>query len=382
MKFYIAHILNSNCDLIHLYTITDKREPKKTLSSITELLRVKNIDELLVLIPATEVTSYNFIKNKSLSDQINTANFISDIDLNFIDSVSDNEYILSDEAAYVINKKFITNLNQQLSNLNCKVYITPEFLINSYEFYDSITQIENSFMFSYKDKTGFTVSNKNLNQYLDVVINEKPGFNPKIFSSNKNLNNKFQSTEVTKKFDFQDVSIEKVKSLPNFFKMNFTLSLVIKKMNFSKIQLVGSMFSLVLIMFSPYYLIYKNNQHSQIYKEATFNIFSSISEDIKRVVSPKNQIDQILKNIPTDYRANTKLPELDLFFKYGENYFSNITIDVQSSTAKITINSMPSLQFNILKNTSAKMNLKISDNNIEIKDDNASGVIDIYYENN
>lgn len=382
MNFYIAHILNSNCDLIHLYTITDKREPKKTLSSITELLRVKNIDELLVLIPATEVTSYNFIKNKSLSDQINTANFISDIDLNFIDSVSDNEYILSDEAAYVINKKFITNLNQQLSNLNCKVYITPEFLINSYEFYDSITQIENSFMFSYKDKTGFTVSNENLNQYLDVVINEKPGFNPKIFSSNKNLNNKFQSTEVTKKFDFQDVSIEKVKSLPNFFKMNFTLSLVIKKMNFSKIQLVGSMFSLVLIMFSPYYLIYKNNHHSQIYKEATFNIFSSISEDIKRVVSPKNQIDQILKNIPTDYRANTKLPNLDLFFKYGENYFSDITIDVQSSTAKITINSMPSLQFNILKSTSAKMNLKISDNNIEIKDDNASGVIDIYYENN
>jgi hypothetical protein len=84
-----------------------------------------------VLIPATEVTSYKFIKNKSLSDQINIANFISDIDLNFIDSVSDNEYILSDEAAYVINKKFITNLNQQLSNLNCKVYITPEFLINS-----------------------------------------------------------------------------------------------------------------------------------------------------------------------------------------------------------------------------------------------------------
>ena len=28
-------------------------------------------------------------------------------------------------------------------------------------------------MFSYKDKTGFTVSDDNLNQYLDIVSNDK-----------------------------------------------------------------------------------------------------------------------------------------------------------------------------------------------------------------
>ena len=382
MNLYIAHILTSNCDEIHLYNVTDKNEPKKILNSIKELFYIKNIEQLLVLIPASEVTSYKFIKNKSLADQVNIANFISDIDINLIDSVSDNEYVLSDEAAYVVNKNFITNLNDQLSHLNYKVIITPEYLINSSEHYDSITQIENTFMFSYKDKTGFAVSDDNLNQYLDIVSNDKPDFNPEIFSTDENLNNKYKSSEASKKFDLQDVSIEKIKSLPNLFKMNLTLSLIIKKMNFTKTQLAASILSLFLISFTPYYLIYKNNYQSQIYKDATLNIFSSISKDIKRVVAPKNQIDQILKNAPKKLQAETKLPDLELFFKYGENYFSEIIIDAQSSNVRITINEMPSLQFNILKSISEKFNIKILDQNIEINNDKINGLIDLQYENN
>ena len=381
MNFYIAHILTSNCDEIHLYNVTDKNEPKKTLNSIKELFNIKNVEQLLVLIPASEVTSYKFIKNKSLADQINVANFISDIEINLIDSVSDNEYVLSDEAAYVVNKNFITNLNEQLSHLNYKVIITPEYLINSSEHYDSITQIENTFMFSYKDKTGFAVSNDNLNQYLDIVSNDKPDFNPKIFSADENLTNKYKSSKASKKFDLQDVSIEKIKSLPNLFKMNLTLSLMIKKMNFTKTQLAASILSLFLISFTPSYLIYKNNYQSQIYKDATLDIFSSISKDIKRVVSPKNQIDQILKNAPKNPQAETKLPDLELFFKYGENYFSEIIIDAQSSNVRITINEMPSLQFNILKSISEKFNIKILDQNIEINNDKINGLIDLQYEN-
>ena len=382
MNFYIAHILTSNCDEIHLHNATDKNEPKKTLNSIKELFNIKNVEQLLVLIPASEVTSYKFIKNKSLANQINVANFISDIEINLIDSVSDNEYVLSDEAAYVVNKNFITNLNEQLSHLNYKVIITPEYLINSSEHYDSITQIENTFMFSYKDKTGFAVSDDNLNQYLDIVSNDKPDFNPKIFSADENLNNKYKSSKASKKFDLQDVSIEKIKSLPNLFKMNLTLSLMIKKMNFTKTQLAASILSLFLISFTPYYLIYKNNNQSQIYKDATLDIFSSISKDIKRVVAPKNQIDQILKNAPTKLQAETKLPDLELFFKYGENYISEIIIDAQSSNVRITINEMPSLQFNILKSISEKFNIKILDQNIEINNDKINGLIDLQYENN
>ena len=44
------------------------------------------------------------------------------------------------------------------------------------------------------------------------------------------------------------------------------------------------------------------------------------------MVAPRNQIDQILENVPMNNTPDIKLPNLDLFFKYGEKYNSDIGI--------------------------------------------------------
>jgi hypothetical protein len=382
MNFYIAHILSSNLDLIHLYNASSKSESKKTLNSLRQLDDIDDAELLLVLIPSSEVTSYEFIQNTSLSEQINIANFISDIDSNFIDSVSDNEYFLSEAAGYVVNKSFLTELNQYLSNLNYKVHVTPEYLINSFNDSDSITQIDKKYMFAYKNKCGFSVSGNNLNQYLELIVNDKPNYEPIIYSSNIDLNNKFKSTNENKDFVFQDVDSTKVESLPNFFKINLSLNLFIKKMNFSRAQLISSLLAIFFIIVAPNYLVYKNKHDAQLFVDATFNIFSSLSKDINRVVAPRNQIDQILENVPMNNTPDIKLPNLDLFFKYGEKYISDITVDVKNSSAKVKINSMPSFQFNILKNGAEKLNIKISEQNLETTDGNIDGVLNLKYENN
>ena len=382
MNFYIAHILSSSLDVIHLYNVTNKNESKKILNSITQLDEINDAEFLLVLIPASEVTSYEFIQNNSLSEQINIANFISEIDSNFIDAVSDNEYFLYEGVGYVVNKGFLLNLNQHLSNLNYKVCVCPEYLINSLEDSDSITQIDKKFMFAYKNKCGFSISDKNLNQYLELVVNDKPNYEPTIYSSNIDLNNKFKSENQNKDFAFQDVDIAKIKSLPNFFKINLSLNLVIKKMNFSKAQLMTSILAVLFLILTPNYLVYKNKQDTQVYVNATFNIFSSLSKDINRVVAPRNQIDQILENVPMNNTPDIKLPNLELFFKYGEKYISDITVDVTDSSAKVKINSMPSFQFNILKTGAEKLNISISEKNIEITDGNINGILNLKYENN
>ena len=117
MNFYIAHILSSNLDLIHLYNATSKNESKKTINSLRQLDDIDDAKLLLVLIPSSEVTSYEFIQNSSLSEQINIANFISDVDSNFIDSVSDNEYFLSEAAG--ISFPFLSfSLSTELSMLS------------------------------------------------------------------------------------------------------------------------------------------------------------------------------------------------------------------------------------------------------------------------
>tara|TARA_X000000950_G_scaffold81607_1_gene102682 strand:- start:911 stop:2059 length:1149 start_codon:yes stop_codon:yes gene_type:complete len=382
MNFYIAHILSSNLDVIHLYNITNKNESKKILNSITQLDEINDAELLLVLIPASEVTSYEFIQNNSLSEQINIANFISDVDSNFIDSVSDNEYFLYEGAGYVVNKSFLLNLNHHLSSLNYKVCVSPEYLINSFEDSDSITQIDKIFMFAYKNNCGFSISDKNLNQYLELVVNDKPNYEPSIYSSNIDLNNKFNSENQNKDFVFQDVDIAKIKSLPNFFKINLSLNLVIKKMNFSRAQLMSSILAVLFLILTPNYLVYKNKQDTRVYVDATFNIFSSLSKDINRVVAPRNQIDQILENVPINSTPDIKLPNLELFFKYGEKYISDITVDVNDSSAKVKINSMPSIQFNILKTGAEKLNITISEQNIETTDGNINGILNLKYENN
>ena len=381
MNFYIAHILDSSLDKINLYNVTDKNSSKKVLNSISDLEKINDAESLLVLLPSTEVTSYEFNKNESLSEQINIANFISDIDTNFIDPVSDSEYFLINNAAYVVNKSFLTNLNQHLSNLSFKVCVTPEYLINLDNSSDAITEIDNKFIFSYKNNTGFTVTKENLEQYLDIVINHNPNFEAKIFSSNEELKKRFKSVNDNYEFNFADVNKDVVSSLPNFFKINMSLGFIIRKMKFTKVQQAATALTLLFLIASPSYLIQKNIQNTKSYNQATYEIFTSISTDLNRVVAPRNQIDQILKNIPLNNQANIELPNLDLFFQYGEKYISDISIDVTNSSAKVKISSMPSLQFNILKTSVERLNISILDSNIEIKDGSVNGVLTLRYQN-
>jgi len=381
MNFYIAHILDSSLDRINLYNVTDKNSSKKILNSISDLEEINDVELLLVLIPASEVTSYEFNKNESLSEQINIANFISDVDINFINSVSDNEYFINNGGAYVVNKIFLENINQHLSNLNYKVYVAPEYLINLNNTSDVITEIDDRFLFSYKNTHGFTVNKENLAQYLDLVINNNPNYEPKIFSSNKELKKIFKSNTDNHKFNFVNVNKEIVNSMPNFFKINTSLGFIIKKMNFSKVQLLISALAILFLITSPNYLIHKNVQNTKFYNEATFDIFNSINNDVKRVVAPRNQIDQIIKNIPENNKNNIELPNLELFLKFGEKYFTEITVDAIDSSIELKINSMPLFQFNILKTSAEKLNISISDNDIRIKNDSVDGILFLRYKN-
>jgi mRNA-degrading endonuclease HigB of HigAB toxin-antitoxin module len=267
MNFYIAHILDSSLDKINLYNVTDKNSSKKVLNSISDLEKINDAESLLVLLPSTEVTSYEFNKNESLSEQINIANFISDVDTNFIDSVSDSEYFLINNAAYVVNKSFLTNLNQHLSNLSFKVCVTPEYLINLDNSSDAITEIDNKFIFSYKNNTGFTVTKENLEQYLDIVINHNPNFEAKIFSSNEELKKRFKSVNDNYEFNFADVNKDVVSSLPNFFKINMSLGFIISKMKFTKAQQAATALTLLFLIASPSYLIQKNIQNTKSYNQ-------------------------------------------------------------------------------------------------------------------
>ena len=381
MSQYIAHILNINADSINVYEQTNSKSSMFNISSLAELNILNESDSLLVLIPSSTVTSYEFEENKSLSKQINIANFISEVDSSFADPVSNNDYFLHNNAAYVVDKFFLKNLNTSLSELNTKIYVLPEYLINVVEGNDVITEFEGRFMFSYSNKTGFALDQNSLSQYIEIVLNKNPNFNPLIFSTNKDLLNRFGEKVINKSFDISSIDLSDINNLPNFFKLQISLSLFSKKMNLSKIQIAISLLALFIVMAGPKYLIYKNNTNAKIYSSSTFSIFKAIDKDVNRVIAPKSQIDQILEQLPESNFSSVELPNLDIFLKYGANYISDISIDVNTSVISIKINSMPDFQFNILKNNAERFNINIINDDLNSIDGFINGILKVGYRN-
>ena len=381
MSQYIAHILNNNADSINVYDQTNPKSSMFNISSLAELNILNESDSLLVLIPSSTVTSYEFEENKSLSRQINIANFISEVDSSFADPVSNNDYFLHNNAAYVVDKFFLKDLNISLSELNTNIYVLPEYLINAVEGNDVITEFEGRFMISYSNNTGFASDYNSLSQYIEIVLNKNPNFNPLIFSTNKDLLNRFGKKVINKSFDINSIDLSDINTLPNFFKLQISLRLFSNKMNLSKIQIALSLLALFIVMAGPKYLIYENNTNAKIYSSSTFSIFKAIDKDVNRVIAPKSQIDQILEQLPESNFSSIELPDLDIFLKYGSKYISDISIDVNTSVVSIKINSMPDFQFNILKNNAERFNIDIINDDLNSIDGFINGILEVGYSN-
>ena len=381
MSQYIAHILNSNADSINVYEITNAKSSVFNISSFTDLNILNETDSLIVLIPSSRVTSYEFEENKSLSKQINIANFVSEVDSVFADPVSANDYFIQNNAAYVVDKIFLQDLNTSLSELNTHIYVLPEYLINAVKGEDVITEFEDRFMISHSNKTGFALNHNSLDQYLEILLNKNPNFNPVVFSTNKKLVNRFNEKATNKSLDLSSIKLSEVIKLPNFFRFQISLSLLIKKMNLSKTQFILSLLALLIVIAGPRYLINENNTNARLYSSSTFNIFKAIDKNVNRVIDPRSQIDQILKQLPESNFSSVKLPNLDVFLKYGSKYISDISLDANTSIASIRINSMPDFQFNILKNNAERFNINIIDDDLITNDGLINGILKVGYSN-
>jgi hypothetical protein len=74
----------------------------------------------------------------------------------------------------------------------------------------------------------------------------------------KNLMNRFKSANDNYEFNFADVNKDIVSSLPNFFKINMSVGFLLKKMNFSRLQILSTVLAAFFLIGSPNYLIQTN----------------------------------------------------------------------------------------------------------------------------
>ena len=377
MSLYIAHVQDDSFESINLYNC---HEPDKAVISINGIKGIKGLsddDNLIFLLPSNLVTSYKFIQNKDISTQINLANFISEIDSKLVGQVSDNEYIFHDKNVFVIDKKTLVEINTSLSTINASIFLIPEYFANPISGLDSITQLNNKLLFHYSDGTGFGIDEYFLDQYLDIVFNNKPDYEPTIFASNKILSDRFKNSTPFEDFSFSSFSKVDLKNLPNLFKQQISFELLKNKLSFSKLQAAACIASSIVLFSAPSFLIYKNNSDALIYTSATYNIFKSINKDIKKVVAPKAQIDELVKGVPKGAVSNIQLPNLDIFYTLGSKYLTKSSINLETSVASIAIDSMPEIQFRLIQGASSQFNIYIIDKDIASINGFVSGVIEL-----
>ena len=377
MNTYIANFIDSSCTSLDLYSYKNGIISSDRFADIGEL---KSFDDgclLIVLIPSLLITSYQNSKNLGLAEDINLANFISDIDDKVVDQVSYNEFLFHDKNAFIINKTLLETLNKALTQLDTNIILMPEYsFFNHKDNHDVIFEINNRFIFSNSDGTGTSLSRDTLEQYCQVISDLKDGYSPLIYSDDNFLKEKYPNssfiTSGLESFFNQDFS-----RFPNFYNFYFSYQSVKRKFNFSTTQLIITLTGLFTFLFIPSMLINNNNDDALAYKEATFDIFTAINKDIKKVVRPRAQIDSIKSQVILDKNNNIELPSLNFLDQIGDEYLDRIYIDFNNSKVLIDISEMPLIQYNLIKNISQQFSVDILNEEIMTANNIISGSITV-----
>ena len=377
MNTYIANFIDSSCTSLDLYSYKNGIISSDRFADIGEL---KSFDDgclLIVLIPSLLITSYQNSKNLGLAEDINLANFISDIDDKVVDQVSYNEFLFHDKNAFIINKTLLETLNKALTQLDTNIILMPEYsFFNHKDNHDVIFEINNRFIFSNSDGTGTSLSRDTLEQYCQVISDLKDGYSPLIYSDDTFLKEKYPNssfiTSGLESFFNQDFS-----RFPNFYNFYFSYQSVKRKLNFSTTQLIITLTGLFTFLFIPSMLINNNNDDALAYKEATFDIFTAINKDIKKVVRPRAQIDSIMSQVILDKNNNIELPSLNFLDQIGDEYLDRIYIDFNNSKVLIDISEMPLIQYNLIKNISQQFSVDILNEEIMTANNIISGSITV-----
>ena len=363
---------------------SDNYKQTNTFSNLNEFDSLSQKDTLIYLVPSSIISSYVFENNQNLSKQNNLANFISDIDSFIVDDISKNEFFIFNENSFVINKTLYEELNTMLNTLNCKILVLPDYFLNRQFGKDTITEFNNKFLFSFKNGTGSSIEHDSLNQYIETVKINYPDFDPIIYcdSDVKDL----KTFKIRKKFNISDFVKNKNDKEPNLFKFEVSIKNIFNKLNFTRMELYLCTFLIFCSLSLPYLFVSQNNKQISIYESETFNIFKAIDKNTNRVVTPKIQIDQLINQISLTPLAEidnaiSNFTNLNFLVSLGENYLKSVDIDFNSNEAVLSLESLPEIQYRLIKNTVGSLNVEIISENVASNENLISGEIKIGFYN-
>ena len=380
MNTFIAYPDNLDFNRGIFHKSSDDYKKSYNYPNLDDFSSLTHKDKLIYLLPSSIISSYSFEKNNNLSAQNNLANFISDVDSYIVNDVSENEFFIYEDVGFVMDKELYKQLNTSLNKLVCEVILVPDYFLNRKVDANTITEFNNRFLFSFEDGTGSSTDIESLTQYLEIIKSQYINFKPNVFSSS-------QIKELEGYVHNKDASVEKFASsmlnnLPNLFKFEFSFKNIFNKLNFSKGELYVCLLLVTSLIALPYIFTAQNNKQIDIYETEIFNIFKMIDKNTNRVVTPKIQIDQLIKQIPGSSkiqpsRDESKFENYGFLISLGEKYIESVEIDFKFNQVTLGLLELPQMQYTVVKNAVDTFNVSIIDENIINENNKISGQIKI-----
>jgi hypothetical protein len=384
MNRYLLHNLSNNHNEVEAFHYAEDTFQSKKQFHIDDISKYISSDsEIFYFIPSSKISSIKIDATKDDTDETIRARLLSDMDDFIVNDISENEIFIHRNSkldlAIVINKSYLISLTKKLRSTGSKIFICPEHMLSFLKDEASIFQIADRIIFSLSAGEGFSQNELNLDDYVNLLKQERKNFLPKLYINNSTLVKNFKDSEI------KDISLETLhllfikehSILPNLYRSGFHLDYWIKRYQINKLDLALAIAATSLLVIYPISSTFLNNSYADEYKNETISIFKKINPNIKRVVNPRRQIDEILNSYNLEQASNLSISGLDSIKRLDIPEITKLYMDINKSEAQLTLSGLGSNQYQFLINLLPQANLNLITEDVKTSNGKVSGLITI-----
>jgi hypothetical protein len=384
MNRYLLHNLSNNHNEVEAFHYVEDTFQSKKQFHIDDISKYISSDsEIFYFIPSSKISSIKIDATKDDTDETIRARLLSDMDDFIVNDISENEIFIHRNSkldlAIVINKSYLISLTKKLRSTGSKIFICPEHMLSFLKDEASIFQIADRIIFSLSAGEGFSQNELNLDDYVNLLKQERKNFLPKLYINNSTLVKNFKDSEI-KNISLETLHLLFIKEhsiLPNLYRSGFHLDYWIKRYQINKLDLALAIAATSLLVIYPISSTFLNNSYADEYKNETISIFKKINPNIKRVVNPRRQIDEILSSYNLEQASNLSISGLDSIKRLDIPEITKLYMDINKSEAQLTLSGLGSNQYQFLINLLPQANLNLITEDVKTSNGKVSGLITI-----
>ena len=367
MKQYIisTNFSSMKLNLVCFEGNTKIKEEEISLSDLKNNIDAASI--IYFLLDSSKISTFNFKKEESENKEKYEARFFADKEDFLVNDISNQKFFCfsenNNDLVFLIDKQYYENIQNELSKLNNRIFLIPEYFLLSGTDIDVSVNTKNKLLIKLSDGRGFSIPKEQSDSFLESIAID-------------DLEEKSLDLE-----DLQEQFLASNDSTINFFKFRVTLANVLNRLMITQRDVLA--LSAIFLIMVSFPFIQKNILQSQIddYKKETLMIFKTLNPSFNRVINARAQIDQLLENQQTQSieRYNFDNSYFRYIDRFNLDYVKSTQIVIETQQLVIEIDDMPASQFNLAKSLFTNFGVVLINEEINENGNKVSGKLTFRY---